>query len=161
MSDQKTTSWVDVARRKLVRENRHDLKTLEGFYIVVRKFSVMDQEKLTAMREKFEVDPTTNIPTSSQSGQLVEFYKLMFRAGVFSHNFTDSEGKKVDFYSDEFLEELFQYADVVEEIVNAILEVNRPLAMKNESQSETLPNGSTTESNSDQEKHFRTVETQQ
>jgi len=148
-------NWEESARRKIQRENKRELTTVPDHFIIVRKFDVKTQEKMSGMRGALQVDDQ-GLPLETHEGSFVDFQRLVFRSGVFEHNFENSEGKLEDFQSDDFLDLLMSYGEVATEILNHILQYNRPLPKGSDSPSETAQNGASTESNSNQESDSQT-----
>ncbi len=155
-----TENWEEKTRRKIQRENKRDLVAVPDHFVIVRKFDVKTQEKMSGMRGALQVDGQ-GLPLETHEGSFVDFQKLVLQAGIFEHNFKNVEGELEDFQDDVFLDLLMSYGEVATEILNYILEYNRPLVKESASPSETAQNGASTDADSSQEKRSQTEPTQE
>jgi len=149
--------WKDDAR-KVQREHKVELKTLPGHWVIVRKFTILQNEKMNAWRDRIELDKD-GIPKLKKEGEFHGFFKLVLSFGILDSNFTKEDNVTESFQDTEFLDELMQYAEVAEEIYTAVLEYNRPLAKANDKLLETVQNGLVEEQSSKKEKNSQTEQT--
>jgi hypothetical protein len=132
--------WEEKARA-VQRADRCELNSLEGGWIVRRKFNVEAKENLAAVRDGMEFDEAGN-PVKIRPGAIKDFHKLVLKAGLLDSNFEDKDGKKVDVHDDAFLGKLLdEFPEVAQEMVDAIMEFNSPLPSGSSSNSETVPSG--------------------
>lgn len=132
-------SWRGSAREARRKTGKRELKTLPGCFVVLKKWSVSLQEKMSEAREKWTVDEN-GMPQGMGEGDLINFHKMILKGSVAEHNFFKDEEENVleDFTDDTFLNELIdQFPDTEEEIYSYALELNRPLAETSEEESET------------------------
>jgi hypothetical protein len=151
-------SWEEEARR-VQRENKRELTSLKGHWVIVRKFTIKAQEKLNAMRQLVDVD-VKGIPKVKKEGDLAEFIVFVLKNGVLESSLKKTDETPESFQDDEFLTKLLEYAEVADEIYMSVLEFNRPLERKKDESSQTASSGSTEEPDSPQDKPFPTEQTQ-
>ena len=133
--------WRNAAR-KVQRENKYDLQTVPGCFIVVKKWTITAQEKMAQEREGFELD-ASGMPKHMKEGDLSRFHILGIRYGIADHNFLKDDGSKEDFANEEFLKGLIEeFPEAEEEIFDRIAEYNHPLAKRSVKRSETVQSGS-------------------
>ncbi len=150
-------SWREDAR-KVQRENKIELQSLPEHWVIVRKFTVLQNEKMNAWRDRIELDKD-GIPKPKKEGEFHEFFKLVLSFGILDSDLTAEDNVAVSFQDNVFLDELMEYADVAEEIYTAVLKHNRPLAKANDDLSETAQNGLAEEVNSKKETASQTEPT--
>ncbi len=151
--------WEKQAREKQ-RRNKHTLESLKDHWVIIGKWSVEAQEELARQRKSVELDKDGKV-LGLQGGEMIVFHKTVIKHSILDHNFIKEDKTKEDFKDGEFLDRLLGFPEVEEEIFSLAMGLNRPLAVENESQSETAQNGSSTEPNSKLERRSRTVESHQ
>lgn len=86
------------------------------------------------------------------------YIKIRLQEGIDSHNFCDAaESKDVD----SLAEDILDYPEIAEELLQIVEEYNRPLAVKGSKKSKTPQNGSTTGQNLNTATNSRTDGNQQ
>lgn len=147
-------SWKDKAR-EVQRENKINLNSVKGGYVIVTKFSVETQEKMAASRNAFSIDEK-GLMTDVEEGAIKNFHRLVLKGGLLDTNFEDDDGKPVK-VDDEFIEELFKFPELEWEIFNAITEHNAPLQKGSASNLEIVPNGTLKEGQGSSQKEPRSL----
>ena len=140
--------WQEKAR-EIQREDKCELESLKGAYIVRAKFTIEAQEKIMNTRQGFTMDDA-GVPQNIKKGELKRFHKVVLTNGILDHNFENDKGEKEEL-GDEFFEELFTYPDIESEIFKKILEFNRPLAEESGSVPENALSGLSGENDSNLE----------
>lgn len=138
------------AIRKVQREHVHRLESIKGAEVTLKKFSILAQEKMAIAREGYKTDED-GIPIGLKEGDLANFHKIALRYGVLDSNLTDEAGEREDFEDEDFLDRLLTEAPEVEqEIFDAVMAFNAPLASGNDGQSSTAASGGSTAAGSDE-----------
>jgi len=131
--------------REVQRENKKELKSVPGGYVVLQKWTVEQQEKISAMRSSFEGEKEEEVRKDIPPGSLKQFHRLVLQGSLIESNFQKEDGTLEDVKSDEFLDRLLSVGEVEEEIYDLALELNSPLAKESDSSSKTPSKDSSTD----------------
>lgn len=160
------------------------LKTLEGEWIIPKKFSVAQQDELKIIQHKLlkdagltaaqiqeidkirankdaeisdeAFDAAMTVSTAPDSDSA----RFMLLNGISRHSFVD-EPEGSEEVSEQLVEDLMQYSDIALEIAEIVRDFNAPLAKKTSETSGTSQNGSTEEVSSTKETPSQTKESPQ
>lgn len=124
------------------------LKNLPGYWIVPKKLSTTTYEKISDLQGKMAFDENKNPVIDSNFRELVS---CVLMHGIHEHNLDDEEGNKIKI-TEDVAQEISEHFELAMEIFSIIMEFSRPLPKGSDEKSETAPNGSTAEMNSESEK---------